>query len=115
MKNSSKETRVTGYRIREEERPAYSAHRFARVFLRLRSGNVLYFFSAGAQMMAGILLIALAVTGHIDKAWIATVSSAIGSAVAMTGTYLFYDILRNRYNIDHLVRDAINRAISHLN
>lgn len=115
MNINPSERKSVGYRINSDDQTELHVHRIHRLYLQLRRGNFLYFLSAGCQMLAGLLLVGVAVTGSIKTMWLATVLSAMGSVVSMTGAYLLYDLLRNRYNVDHLVKDAINRAISNLN
>jgi hypothetical protein len=71
--------------------------------------------SAGIQLIAGIVLLLVAITGNIPRMWVATGVSSIGSLVCMTGAYLMYDLFRNRSSVEQLVKESVNRAINNLN
>ena len=86
-----------------------------RLFTRVKAGNILHIFAATCQVVSGLVLVYLSILGVVQKLWLATVLSGLGSVVTMLGGYLLYDVLRNHYTIDHLVRNAINRAINSQN
>lgn len=115
MKVQPKVYKPIGYRLREEVAEGKVPGRVGRFVARVRHGNFLYFMSAGIQLIAGIVLLLVAITGNIPRMWVATGVSSIGSLVCMTGAYLMYDLFRNRSSVEQLVKESVNRAINNLN
>jgi hypothetical protein len=83
-----------------------------RIIDRVQPENILYVMSGMSQLAAGILLVYIPILGVIEKTWLAALLSGVGSVVTMLGAYMLYDQLRNRFSVDYLVRDSINRAIN---
>ncbi|HKJ34244.1 MAG TPA: hypothetical protein VKA34_20625 [Balneolales bacterium] len=88
---------------------------FHKVLEKIRRGNTLLIISALFQTLIGLTVVIISIIGNIHPLWLASVMSILGSITVMYGIYLWYELLRDKDDMDDLFKKAIRRVINSQN
>lgn len=67
--------------------------------------------AASAQVVAGIMLTAFALTGQIEPLFLSGICSMLGCVSTMLGGFQWYVLMRRHRHGGHVLRDALNRML----
>lgn len=82
---------------------------------RVRNSSPVLILSGFTQLVSGMIIVALSITGYVQPLWVASLMSVIGSISTMTGAYILYEVFSERNEIDNLYKSAIKRVINSKN
>lgn len=85
------------------------------LLLRLRSASPLLLLSGCSQLLIGLIVVTLSITGFIVPLWVASFMSVIGSVTTMGGAYILYEIFSEKNEIDNLYKSSVKRVINSQN
>lgn len=85
--------------------------KFSGVFDRAHSINSVHLISAFCQILLGVTVILLSVTGLVKPLWISTTLSMFASLVTMVGLYFLYTVVYWNRDSNRLLRDAMRRIM----
>jgi len=82
---------------------------------KIHSVNGLFLLSSVFQIILGISVVALTISGLIKPFWVATIMTVIGSITTMVGLVMLIYTFKESNAFDSLLQQAIRRVVSYQN
>lgn len=79
---------------------------------RIRKARPLMISSATMLFFLGMTVVTIAMLGLIRPLWLASMMSIAGSLSTILGLYMWYELLRDKHQMDTFVKEAIQRAMN---
>lgn len=117
MVSDSKNNKLKSHpvRIKRVNRFYYPLSTLSRSLRKFKKSSPLLLISSSTLIVIGLLIVFAAMIGQIKSAWLAFLLCTLGSITTMLGVYIWYEMLRERDDMDDLFKESIKRVINSQN